>query len=134
LKAFFARFLSDTSSSVTVNGKTYRGNSVSISNGRVVVDGVEQDQALTQNIEIKIDGPVQELETACGNVNVTGSVGRVKTTSGDVQCGDVGTSVQTTSGDVACKNVGTSVSSVSGDISAGTIQGADSTVTGDIRR
>lgn len=93
---------------VTINGKTYTGNNVSITNGAVIIDGVKQEDSVPAMVEIKIrDGILQELKTdasvVCGdvfgNVNAGGSVscadvrGSVMA-GGSISCGDVGGSVQ----------------------------------------
>jgi hypothetical protein len=113
---FFARLLGDTS--VVINGKTYRGDVVSVSNGPVWVDGKKVDDlSNAQKIEVTVNGNVEELTTATGDITVNGTAGSVATASGDVRCGDVGGSVATTSGDVCCKSVLGGVSTVTGDIS-----------------
>lgn len=118
MKEFFARL--KAGSSITVNGKTFRGNDVSIVNGRVIVDGVEQDAPgngySSMRLSIKIEGNVELLETASGDVQVSGNVGQVNSSSGDVTCADVSGNVQTVSGDVRASRILGSVKSVSGDI------------------
>ena len=121
MKEFFARLRrsSGSNNTIVVNGVTYHGNSVSVVNGRVFVDGVEKktgDGAMQVQLSIKIEGDVELLETAAGDVEVSGSVGNVKSTSGDVTCGDVSGNVVTVSGDVKAGSIGGSVTTVSGDI------------------
>jgi DUF4097 and DUF4098 domain-containing protein YvlB len=115
MNKFFARLLGD--SSVTVNGKTYRGDTIAVSNGRLWVDGKKVDDlSNVQQIEVTVNGNVEELSTASGDVTVNGTAGSVVTASGDVKCGDVSGCVATTSGDVCCESVAGNVSTVSGDV------------------
>lgn len=107
---------------VTINGVTYAftGASVSIQNGKIIVDGQDLTPDSKQ-IDIAIEGNVTKVEVgACQTMRILGDVGSVSTQSGDVDVsGNVLGSIQTMSGDVECKNVGGSVSSVSGKIKHG---------------
>lgn len=101
---------------VTIDGRTFTGRSVSIINGKVIVDGKEQDGQLVGPVSVTVNGDVEVLDNPTGTVSVTGSVGAVKTMSGDVHCKDVSGSVSTMSGDVTCGTIGGSASTMSGDI------------------
>lgn len=103
-------------SSVTIDGRTYTGRTVSIQGDRVFVDGVEQDGTLSGAITVTVNGNTESVETASGKVVISGSAGRIKTMSGDVECGDVSGDVGTMSGDVTCAKVGGNVSTMSGDV------------------
>lgn len=100
---------------IEVNGVKYRGYSVSINNGKVVIDGVTQDQTLIGEVNVTVHGDIAKLENESGNVYAN-DVGTIQTVSGDVTCGDVDGNVQTMSGDVKCKNVNGDITSMSGDI------------------
>jgi hypothetical protein len=41
---------------ITINGVTFTGNSVSIVNGRVTVDGAAGDGTVSGVVEVKLDG------------------------------------------------------------------------------
>jgi hypothetical protein len=103
---------------IVINGKKYTGNNISVTCGRVIIDG--KDVSLDENdkvINIQVNGNVEKLSVdACEQVTVTGSAGTVSTLSGDVKCGDVSGSVQTMSGDVKCGNIAGSVTTMSGDV------------------
>lgn len=103
-------------SSVTIDGRTFTGSSVSIVGDKVVVDGVEQSDNLVGPVVVTVNGNAESVETASGKVEISGSAGRVKTMSGDVECGDVTGDVGTMSGDVNCGSIGGSVKTMSGDI------------------
>lgn len=103
-------------SSVTIDGRTFTGSSISIQGDRVIVDGVEQEGSLTGPITVTVNGNADSVETASGKVFVSGSAGRVKTMSGDVECGAVTGDVGTMSGDVTCGPVAGGVKTMSGDI------------------
>lgn len=95
------------SSTVTINGKTYTGDNVTMRNGKVIIDGKEQEgETLSGVVEVRIKGTLENLEcdasVKCGDV--TGSV----SAGGSVKCGDVGGSVNT-GGSLKCGHVGGSV-------------------------
>ncbi len=115
---FISQVFSNSNSVITINGKTYIGNNISISNsGKVVIDGVVQDGGdLVGPVHIEVKGNVEKIDLISGSVVVNGSCGKVKTTSGDVNCWDVTESVITTSGDVTTKVIHGNVSTMSGDI------------------
>lgn len=115
LKNLFAR-LRQPHSKIVVNGQTYHGTSVSIVNGKVLVDGEEVQSATQPKIDVQLFGDVEVLETASGNVTVQGQAGAVQTVSGNVECGAVSGSVSTVSGDVKASSIAGPVSTVSGDV------------------
>lgn len=105
-------------STVSVNGKTIRvrGNNVSISNDRIIVDGrIVEESFDVPNITVIVEGDCRSLN-ACGNVEVKGNAhcidclgschvegnvtGNVNA-SGSVTCGDVGGDIDA-SGSVRC--------------------------------
>jgi hypothetical protein len=102
---------------VTVNGRVFSGNNLTIVNGRVIIDGVDQSP-YSKTINIAVNGNIEKLEVdACSKIGVIGDVGNIKTQSGDVEVrGTVKGSVQTMSGDVECQQILGSVSTMSGDI------------------
>ena len=68
-------------STVTVNGKTYKGNDISITNGHAIVDDVKMDSYGTENQHsyiVQITGNPQKVETM-GRVTVTGNCGDINT-------------------------------------------------------
>lgn len=105
-------------STVTVNGKTIRvkGNSISIINDEIIVDGKPLREALDQpNITVIVEGDCRSLN-ACGNVEVKGNAHNIDrrgschvegdvtgnvNASGSVTCGDVGGDIDA-SGSVRC--------------------------------
>jgi|FAXJ01.1.fsa_nt_gi hypothetical protein len=75
-------------STVTINGKTYSGRSVSILNGVVVIDGIKQDgDKLSGIVRIEVKGNLDSLK-ADAPVVVNGNVGSVEA-NGPVTCGNV---------------------------------------------
>lgn len=106
------------SGTVTVNGKTFTGKSVSIdAGGVVIVDGVQQGGgALVGPVTVTVQGDAERVETAAGDITVHGSAGSIHSAAGDVTAGPVGGNIQTMSGDVDCGPVQGNVSTMSGDI------------------
>lgn len=109
---------SSSKSTITVNGKTYHGNSVKVNNNKVYIDGVLQDTEDAKEINIAVSGNIKNLTVdACDKVEVTGDIGTLKTMSGDVEIeGNVTGSIKTMSGDVDCGTVGGDISTMSGDV------------------
>jgi hypothetical protein len=96
-------------STVTINGRTYSGHSVSIINGQVTIDGVIQaGDKLSGVVELRVlEGVLGELRT-----DASVSAGRISgsvTAGGSVSCEDVGSNVSA-GGSVSCGKVGGSVS------------------------
>jgi hypothetical protein len=104
-------------STITINGNTYSGNSIVVSNGKVIIDGKDATPK-EKTINISVQGNIHELNVdSCDKISVEGSARNIKTMSGDVRVtGDVQGNIQTMSGDIGCGIVYGSVSSLSGDI------------------
>ncbi len=98
-------------SEVRINGVVIRGNSITMNNGVLMVDGVAHSSTAKQ--------AASHL-----TIQLTGSVsGNVSSTSGDITIsdGDIHGSASSVSGDVKINgNVGSGASSISGDV---TVQG-----------
>ncbi len=121
---------------ITINGTSINlsGRSVTIVDGKVIIDGQDVTPANSKVINIEVHGDVHDIcADACSSISVSGSVGDVSTKSGNVVCTDVLGSIRTVSGDVRCHDVRGPVESVSGDVMASTIHGRVRTVSGDIR-
>lgn len=103
--------------SIIINGVTYSGNSVSVNNGNVIIDG-KGVNVVSKNINISVNGDIKNLDVdSCNMLKVGGNVDWLNTVSGDVEVkGDIKNNVKTVSGDVFCMNIGGNVSTVSGDI------------------
>ena len=77
---------------ITIDGRTFHGNSVAIRNGKVTIDGAAQDGTLNGVVEIKVtDGLLGRLDcdasVSCGDIRGNVSAG------GSVNCDDVGGNV-----------------------------------------
>lgn len=92
--------ISTNGSTVTIDGKTFSGRSISISGNKVIIDGVEQGGELVGNITVTVNGGCNSVKTQSGDVNVQGDVTTVSTMSGDVTAKSVTSSISTMSGDV----------------------------------
>ena len=93
-------------STVSVNGKTVRvrGNSISIVNDQIIVDGKPLEEALDQpNITVIVEGNCNKLE-ACGDVEIKGDCGYVDCSGSCHIEGNVTGDVDA-SGSVTCGNV-----------------------------
>lgn len=101
---------------VSINGKVYSGNSVTIKDGNVVVDGKSQGKVEEREITIVVNGDVEYLDSSAGDVTVNGDAGRISVNSGNVDCDDVRGSVTVSCGNVNCDDVGGDVSASCGNI------------------
>ncbi len=118
---------------ITINGKTYKGNSVSIRNGKMTIDGIDivggDAPSMAGVMLIKVEGEValiqSDLSVSCGNV--AGSV----TAGGSVNCDEVGGNV-TATGSVNCDDIGGDVRA-GGSVNADKIKG-DVSAGGSVRR
>ena len=127
-------------SSIIINGVTFDGDSISIKNGNIVVDG-NKVSVDSKKIDIVIQGHVENVVVdSCDSLRIIGNVLGVSTKSGDVNIvGNVISHVngndiiRTVSGDVTISGDMTgNVTSTSGDVKARSITGNVKTVSGDI--
>jgi hypothetical protein len=104
-------------STITINGNTYSGNSIVVTNGKVVINGKDVTPD-SKEINIFVVGDIEQLKVDdCDKISVNGNVKSISTQSGDVEVtGDVDGSISTMSGDVDCENVQGSISTMSGDV------------------
>jgi len=102
---------------IRINNSTYSGNSIVITNGKVIIDGIDMTPD-SKEINITVEGNIDALKVdVCNEIKVKGSVKNISTKSGDVEItGDVDGSIQTMSGDIDCGHVQGSISTMSGDI------------------
>lgn len=119
-------------SNVVINGVSYSGNNIVVTDNSVIVDGVVENLKNNQVVNIQIDGPVETLKVENGNIHVNGNVDTIDATSADVSVTGDSKSIKTLSGDVRCQNVYGNVESLSGDISCNHVHGLSMTKTGDI--
>lgn len=102
---------------IRINNNSYVGNSVIITNGKVIIDGKDVTPDYKE-ININVTANINELRVdSCNKIQVEGSIKTIQTKSGDVEVtGDVDGSISTMSGDVECNMVQGSVSTMSGNI------------------
>ena len=103
---------------VTVNGNVYKGESISIVDGVVKIDGKVADSGVNPpKIEISVVGDVKSLEVDNAELlNISGNVGSLSTVNGNVKCGDILGSVSTVNGNVKAETISGAVKSVNGKI------------------
>lgn len=77
---------------MNIDGRTFTGNSISIVNGVVTIDGVQQDGTLSGQVQLKIEGTLDSLTTDA-SVNMKGQINGDVEAGGSVNCDDVGGSV-----------------------------------------
>ena len=103
----------NTQKTVTVNGRTYKGP-IRIENDKIISNNATStiDDKI---INITVNGNVDFIETATGDVAVTGNVTQVQTASGDITISGDTTNATAMSGDITAKKIG-SATSMSGDV------------------
>jgi formylmethanofuran dehydrogenase subunit C len=108
---------------VSINGTIIRGRSITMTNGKIYVDGKEHvlEGEANRNVKIVLVGNLNgNISTSVAKVKVNGDVqGNVTSVSGDVVVtGNVAGSAKSTSGDVNVEGdvLTGSVSSLSGDV------------------
>lgn len=95
----------NNSNTIIVNGKSYstQGSNISVSNGKVVVNGKVIEEGLTGEVTIKFVGDLADLQTD-GSVTVNGNVKGDAKSGGSMSCGDVGGNARS-GGSMNCKNI-----------------------------
>lgn len=106
-------------SSVTIDGRTFSGSSISITGNKVIVDGVAQDGELVGDITVTVNGDCDTVENSNGNVEIKGSAGSVRTSNGRITCGNVTGDVTSSNGTITCGAVSGSVRTSNGNIRHG---------------
>lgn len=104
---------------IVIGTQSFSGRNLTISNNRVIIDGVDVTANLPdqKTFNIEITGDIESLKAdVCEKNSINGTVGQLQTQSGDVECGDVKGSITTMSGDVDCGAVGGSIQTMSGDV------------------
>ena len=87
-------------SNIQVNGNSYSGNSGEVSNGKIIIDGVDVTPDY-KNITIVVEGDLNKLDVkACKTLEVGGSVGSLELGMGDIKCGSVAKDAHTGQGDI----------------------------------
>lgn len=121
---------------ISINGITYHGNNISISNNKIIIDGKDVTAGdNSKDVKIEVNGNLESLNVDyCNTIKVSGEVGDIRTTSGDVECGDVRGKVRTTSGDIESGDVGAGIETMSGDIKCENVSGDATTISGDIKK
>lgn len=88
-------------SGIVINGATYSGQNVTITDGDVFIDGKKVNSKDAKVINITVHGDVGKIDTQSADVTVNGTVkGDVETMSGDVTAGKIEGDAETMSGDI----------------------------------
>ena len=105
---------------ININGMSFNGSNISISNNKIYVDGKRVDEQFEdqKTFNIVVDGPLSKLDVEnAESIEIKGDVGSIKTTNGNVQVsGSVNGDVKTVNGNVNAINIDGKVSTVNGNI------------------
>jgi hypothetical protein len=91
------------SNRIIINGKSYSGRNITITNGNVLIDGKPGEEGLSGIVEIKVEGDLATLECQ-ESVTVNGNVGKLSA-GGSVHCEDVSGNINA-GGSIHCGDVG----------------------------
>ncbi|AYC51937.1 hypothetical protein [Bacillus licheniformis] len=92
---------------VTVNGVTYEGNNITITNNEVLIDGKAVESSVSGVVKVKIEGTPAKVYSDA-SVEVKGDVLGDVDSGGSVNCGNIKGNVDA-GGSVRCGTVGGSV-------------------------
>jgi hypothetical protein len=103
---------------IKVNGITFQGNSIQITNSKVIVDGKEIKLEDSKIVNITVEGNVESIHAdVCESIIVKGTCKKAQTMSGNITIeGNVEGNVKTMSGNVSCGDIAGNASSMSGNI------------------
>ena len=118
---------------ITINGKNIFGKNINISNGKVIIDGVDMTPD-SKEITINVMGNIDTLDVDYAKeIKVNGDINKASTGSGDITCVNITGGARTGSGDIECETLNGDVQTGSGDVKATTITGSVKTGSGDIK-
>lgn len=119
--------------SITIDGKTFNGKSITIQGNKVIVDGVEQEGSLVGDINVVVNGDAESVKNVHGTITVHGKAGVIENVHGAINCakGAVG-SVESSNGNIHCGDVNGNVSTTHGSVTCGKISGSVKTTFGNI--
>lgn len=118
---------------ITINGKNIFGKNINISNGKVIIDGVDMTPD-SKEITINVMGNIDTLDVDYAKeIKVNGDINKANTGSGDINCINITGGARSGSGDIECEILNGDVQTGSGDVKATTITGSVKTGSGDIK-
>ena len=118
---------------ITINAKNIFGKNINISNGKVIIDGVDMTPD-SKEITINVMGNIDTLDVDYAKeIKVNGDINKASTGSGDITCVNITGGARTGSGDIECETLNGDVQTGSGDVKANTITGSVKTGSGDIK-
>ncbi len=103
---------------VTINGKTYNGNNLSVVNNKVYIDGKLVDQEDAKVINIHVEGNIETLDVDhCDVLEIKGNCGNVTSKNGNIVVkGDVEGDVTNKNGNIICGNVAGDADTKNGNV------------------
>lgn len=135
MKGLFDTLTGAEQSTITVNGRTFKGNTVSIVGGDIIVDGKKVDSPEEKEINVTITGNVKELYLDGGTITMHGNVGDLSVAHAKtIINGDIKNNVRIQHGNMECDNIYSDVETNHGNVRAVTIHGSVSTKMGNITR
>ena len=118
---------------IVINNRNFMGSSVSIINGKVIIDGKEETID-DKEINIRVDGNIDTLDVGyCNKLDIVGNINKARSGSGDINCLNITGGAQVGSGDIECETINGDVQTGSGDVKSNTITGSVRTGSGDIK-
>lgn len=98
-------------STIIINGKshTVKGNNITVSNGKIIVDGKVVQEGLSGEVTIKFEGDLANLKSD-SSVIVNGNIEGSASSGGSLKCGDIGHNA-VSGGSMKCETVNGSATS-----------------------
>lgn len=117
-KLFSTAFKNKAKGQININGQSFVGNNITVTNNEVLIDGKPVTLATkTFNLEINIHGDCEDVDNGSGKLNITGNTKNVDSGSGSVNIGgNVNGSIDTGSGSVVCGSVSGNIKTGSGSV------------------
>ena len=102
---------------VVINGETYHGTSISVTDKTVIVDGEVISTEGFPEVNIEVTGNIETLKVpSCNECVINGDINTLSTVSGDVDANGITGDVSTVSGDVVASEIGGNVKTISGNV------------------
>jgi len=104
---------------ISINGRVYKGNNVSINGDVILIDGKPAEGLEdAKTITVRVEGDIESLSIDnCDEINVNGNVEQVSSKSGNIIVkGSVSGDILNKNGNIICGSVGGDVSNKNGSI------------------
>ena len=105
---------------IIINGKSYSGSNLTISNNKVIIDGVVVGDDDSKIINIKVEGNINSLIVDnCNKLEIVGDCHNVSSKNGNISIkGNVENNVENKNGNIVAKNIAGNATTKNGNITS----------------